>query len=60
MGLLALYRHQEILVNSSQKGKKKLARVISETQLSDFGPLVLFYVIIDLIYSEDADVMLWS
>ena len=40
-GLLALYRHKEILVNSSLKAtkkKKKWARVISKVQVSDPGP----------------------
>ena len=39
-GLLALYRHKEILVNSSLKVKKKnkLARVISKIQVSDQEP----------------------
>ena len=37
--LLALYRHKEILVNFSLKAtKKKLARAISKTQVSDPGP----------------------
>ena len=37
--LLALYRHKEILVNSSLKTtKKKLARAISKNQVSDPGP----------------------
>ena len=38
--LLALYRHKEILVNSSLKAtkKKKLARAISINQVSDLGP----------------------
>ena len=38
MGLLALYRHKEILVNSSLKATKKMARVISKVQVSDPGP----------------------
>ena len=38
--LLALYRHKEILVNSCLKGKKKkkMASVISKTQVSKLGP----------------------
>ena len=39
--LLALYRHKEILVNSSlktTKKKKKMARAISKNQVSDPGP----------------------
>ena len=37
--LLALYKHTEVLVNSSLKArKKKLARIISKIQVSDPGP----------------------
>ena len=36
--LLALYRHKEILVNSSENDKKKMARAISKNQMSDPGP----------------------
>ena len=37
--LLALYRHKEILVNSSLKTtRKKMARAISKNQVSDPGP----------------------
>ena len=33
------YRHKEVLVNSSLKGTtKKMARVISKTQVSELGP----------------------
>ena len=37
-GLLALYGHKEILVNSSLRVTKKMARVISKIQVSDPGP----------------------
>ena len=37
-GLLALYRHKEILVNSALKAKKRMARAISKNQVSDPGP----------------------
>ena len=33
-----LYGHKEILVNSSPKATKKMARVISKIQVSDPGP----------------------
>ena len=38
-GLLELYRHKEVLVNSSLKAtKKKMARAISKNQVSDPRP----------------------
>ena len=37
-GLLALYRHKDILVNYSLKATKNLAMVLSKIQLSDPGP----------------------
>ena len=38
-GLLSLYGHEEILVNSSSLNcKKKLALVLSKIQVSDLGP----------------------
>ena len=57
MGLLALYRQKEILLNSSLKATKKkeeeekLASVISKFQVSDqghLGPLVFILVIVGM------------
>ena len=42
-GLLALYKHIEILVNSSLKATKKLAMVISKIQVSNPAILALLF-----------------